>query len=117
MTAPGSFTSLILNLDTKVNGTVDFRAVDTMGDIFTFNNIALGRSGSNFFTFTTIKGQRIANVSFVSDAPLAFMDAAQFRIGGALLDTAPLPPGVPEPASVLMMGAGLIAVARRLRKV
>ena len=115
----GSFTSLILNPDATINGTVDFRAVDTMGDVFLFNNVAVGGSGSNFFTFTTINNQRISLVEFFADVPLEFMDAAQFRIGGARLDTPPQPDPapVPEPASMLLLGTGLagLAAARRRR--
>ncbi len=112
----GSFTSLILNIDSTINGTVDFTAVDTMGDIFTFNNVALGGSGENFFTFTTINGQRIAFIEFRADAPLEFVDGAQFRIGGAQQN--PPDRSVPEPTSMMLLGSGLfgLAAASRLRK-
>jgi hypothetical protein len=108
----GSFTSLILNIDSTATGTLDFRALDTDGQEFLFSNTAIGGSGANFFTFTTINGQRISFVEFTADVPVTFVDAAQFRIGGAQRTTT-----VPEPASLLLMGtaaAGL--VARRVRR-
>lgn len=107
----GSYTSLIVNIDASANGTVDFRALDTDGQEFLFNNRAIGGSGSNFYTFTTINGQRISFVEFFADVPITFVDAAQFRLGGAQ--------GVrtsPEPASLLLFGvAGLGWYRRRLR--
>ena len=106
----GSFTSLILNPDATINGTVDFTATTNTG-IEVFNNIAVSGSGQNFFTFTTLDGQRYLSIAFEADGPLAFADASQFRIGGAQLTTA-----VPDAASTLaLLGLGVagIAVARR----
>lgn len=105
----GSFTSLIFNPDATMDGTVDFTATTNTG-VQVFNDIALSGSGSNFFTFTTIDGQRYLSIAFEADVPLA--DAAQFRIGGAQLDVH----DVPDAASTLSL-LGLcvagIAVARR----
>src|SRR5687767_6621044 len=105
----GSFTSLIFNPDATIDGTIDFTATTNTG-VQVFNDIALSGSGNNFFTFTTIDGQRYLSIAFEADVPLA--DAAQFRIGGAQPDVA----DVPDAASTLsLLGLGVvgIAVARR----
>ncbi len=102
----GSFTSLILNPDATMNGTVDFTATTNTG-VQVFNNIAVSGNGQNFFTFTTIDGQRFLSIAFQADGALAFADTSQVRIGGA---------AVPDAASTLsLLGLGVagIAVARR----
>ena len=106
----GSFRSLILNPDATINGTVDFTATTTTG-VEVFNNIAVDGNGNNFFTFTTLHGQRFLSIAFQADGALAFADAAQFRIG----DVQPTE-AVPDAASTLsLLGLGFagIAVARR----
>ena len=107
----GTFSSLILNPDASVNGTADFTAVTTSGTQV-FNNVALGGSGSNFFTFTTsTPSERFISVGVVADSPLLFTDVAQVRLGGAQSNTA-VPDGGATVA-MLGLGLGLLAVAKR----
>jgi len=113
----GSFLSLILNLDATANGTVDFSAWDTDGTLYTFNDQALGKSGSNYFTFTT-DGLAFSHIAFATDTPVVLTDAEQFRIGGgAGFSTQDVTPAaVPEPMSLLLMGSGLLGGAAQLRR-
>src|SRR4029078_13243867 len=109
VSTPGiSFTSLILNLDASGDGTVDFSAYDTDGNLFTFPNVTLGGKGSNFFTFTT-DSLAFSHIAFTTDAPRVLIDAEQFRIGSAGLSTQEInPAAVPEPVTLLMVGSGLV---------
>ena len=106
----GSFTSLILNPDTESDGTVDFTVTTNTG-VQVFNDVVLDPNGQNFFTFTTIDNQRYLNIVMQADVPLTFVDASQFRIGGAQVSV----PDVASTFSLLGLGlAGLAAARRRL---
>jgi hypothetical protein len=106
----GTFSSLILNPDASVTGTADFTAVTTSGTTL-FPNVALGGSGSNFFTLTTsTPGERFISVGVVADSPLVFTDVAQVRLGGAQLTTVP---DGGMTVAMLGLGLGLLAFAKR----
>ena len=103
----GTFTSLILNLDAVINGTVDFTVTTNTG-VQVFNDVAVGGSGNNFFTFTTIDNQRYLDIALQADGGLTFADAAQFRIGGAQ---------VPDAASTFsLLGFALVGIAAARRR-
>jgi hypothetical protein len=62
----GSFSSLILNPHATLDGTVDFTATINTG-VEVFNNIAVDGNGQDFFTFTTLDGQRFLSIAFQAD--------------------------------------------------
>ncbi|MGH9882411.1 MAG: PEP-CTERM sorting domain-containing protein, partial [Pyrinomonadaceae bacterium] len=66
----GSFTSLILNLDASVNGTVNFVVNEVGGQVNNFNNLAVDGNGQNFFTIVASNNQRILSVTFSAATPM-----------------------------------------------
>jgi hypothetical protein len=111
-----TFTKLILNIDvtaglpppTQVQFTVNY----TLAGGQVFNQVfTVDTNGQNFFGIEAAEGAVINSVTIQGLAPTTFQDINQWRIGGF----APAS-NVPEPASLLLLGSGLIGTAGALRR-
>ena len=109
----GSFSSLILNLDATADGTVTFTTDMTGASPTQTFTRTVTANGNNFFTFTTIDGQRYQSINLVATSPVTFSDAAQFRIGGAQGTTTAVPDGG---MTLSLLGGALIGLGTLRRK-
>jgi hypothetical protein len=109
-----TFTNLILNIDvtnglpppTQVQFTVNY----TLAGGQVFNQVfTVDTNGQNFFGIAAAVGAVINSVTVQGLGNTTFADINQWRLGGF---AAP----VPEPATMILLGTGLIGVATTLRK-
>lgn len=115
---PGAtFTSLILNVDAALVGSVNFVVTENNGQQ-TAGTFALGASGQNFFTITAINGQRMSSVNLSTNVNMAITnvdDVSQVRIGGAATAGGGTSV-VPEPSTYALLATGLLGVAGVARR-
>jgi PEP-CTERM motif len=101
----GTFSDVILN-PFFGSGTADVTVVTSNNQTFTFSYSL--SNGQNFLTIVADPGTRIFSVTV--SAPGGFTDLRQPRISGAEAN-------VPEPATMLLFGSGLLGFGAAFRKI
>ena len=111
-----TFTKLILNIDVT-NGLppptqVQFSVNYTLAGGQVFNQVfTVNTNGQNFFGIQAAEGAVINSVTVQGLNGTTFPDIDQWRVGGFSQ-----PNEVPEPASLFLLGSGLVGAAGALRR-